>query len=68
MSQGQPLSFSGEIPMATGTIKISPQAYARIDGVLYLLIIVGGMIGPILRNNTVPKVRGEQKCGFDHDF
>jgi hypothetical protein len=34
--------------MATSTIKISPHIYARIGGILYLLIIVGGILLPIL--------------------
>jgi uncharacterized protein DUF4386 len=34
--------------MATSTIKTSPHIYARIGGILYLLIIVGGILLPIL--------------------
>jgi len=34
--------------MATSTIRTSPHLYARIGGILYLLIIVGGILLPIL--------------------
>ncbi len=33
--------------MATSTIKTSPHVYTRIGGILYLLIIVGGILVPI---------------------
>src|SRR5436305_11218069 len=34
--------------MAHSTVEASPQAYARIGGVLYLIIIVAGILGELL--------------------
>jgi hypothetical protein len=39
--------------MATSTIKTSPHIYARIGGILYLLIIVGGILVPIFVSVTL---------------
>jgi hypothetical protein len=39
--------------MATSTIKTSPHIYARIGGILYLLIIVGGILLPIFVSVTL---------------
>jgi len=39
--------------MATNTIKTSPQVYARIGGILYLLIIVAGAFGQIFVRGTL---------------
>ena len=39
--------------MVANTIKTMPHVYTRIGGILYLLVIVGGIIGPIFLSVTL---------------
>ena len=45
----------GAIQMTTRTTPASPQVYARIGGILYLIIIIAGALGEIF-------IRGQTCC------